>query len=62
MHSQTEFEQILRKYGDSIYRIALIHTQNEMDAQDIVQEVFLKYAGRKYFSDTCSPGNGDFTA
>lgn len=45
MHSQTEFEQILRKYGDSIYRIALIHTQNEMDAQDIVQEVFLKYAG-----------------
>lgn len=44
MHSQAEFEQILRKYGDNIYRIALVHTQNEMDAQDIVQEVFLKYA------------------
>lgn len=41
---QTEFENILRKYGDNIYRIALVHTQNEMDAQDIVQEVFLKYA------------------
>lgn len=41
---QTEFENILRKYGDNIYRIALVHTQNDMDAQDIVQEVFLKYA------------------
>ena len=40
---QTEFENILRKYGDNIYRIALVHTQNDMDAQDIVQEVFLKY-------------------
>ncbi len=47
MQSQAEFEQILRKYGDSIYRIALVHTQNEMDAQDIVQEVFLKYAGSR---------------
>lgn len=44
MQSQAEFEQILRKYGDSIFRIALVHTQNEADAQDIVQEVFLKYA------------------
>lgn len=44
MQSQAEFEQVLRKYGDNIYRIALVHTQNEMDAQDIVQEVFLKYA------------------
>ena len=42
-NSQAEFEKILRKYGDSIYRIALVHTQNEMDAQDIVQEVFLKF-------------------
>lgn len=53
MHSQDEFEQILRKYGNNIYRIALVHTQNEMDAQDIVQEVFLKYAGNsdKFRSD-----------
>lgn len=43
-NSQAEFEKILRKYGDSIYRIVLVHTQNEMDAQDIVQEVFLKFA------------------
>lgn len=43
-NSQAEFEKILRKYGDSIYRIALVHTQNEMDAQDVVQEVFLKFA------------------
>ncbi len=42
-----EFSDILKKYGDNIYYIALMHTKNEMDAQDIVQEVFLKYAQRQ---------------
>ncbi len=41
---QGEFEQTVRQYADNIYRIALLHTQNDMDAQDIVQEVFMKYA------------------
>ncbi len=44
---QTEFEKVLRQYGDNIYHIALLHTGNNMDAQDIVQEVFLKYAQRQ---------------
>ena len=44
---QGEFEQTVRQYADNIYRIALLHTQNEMDAQDIVQEVFMKYAVNK---------------
>lgn len=39
-----EFEKVLRKYSDNIYSIALLHTKNKADAQDIVQEVFLKYA------------------
>ncbi len=53
MQSRDEFEQILRKYGNTVYRIALVHTGNEADAQDIVQEVFLKYAGysEKFSSD-----------
>lgn len=38
------FEKVIRKYGDTVYYIALLHTKNNMDAQDIVQEVFLKYA------------------
>ncbi|MDO5558516.1 MAG: sigma-70 family RNA polymerase sigma factor [Oscillospiraceae bacterium] len=41
---QERFECILREYGDSIYKIAWLHTKSEMDAQDIVQEVFLRYS------------------
>lgn len=41
---QKKFKAIIDRYGDNIYRIALLHTRNKMDAQDIVQEVFLKYA------------------
>ena len=41
---QKKFKAIIDRYGDNIYRIALLHTRNNMDAQDIVQEVFLKYA------------------
>ncbi len=49
MHNnrQGEFEQTVRQYADNIYRIALLHTQSDMDAQDIVQEVFMKYAVNK---------------
>ena len=38
-----DFTKVIEKYSDNIYRIALVHTQNEADAQDIVQETFLKY-------------------
>ena len=38
-----DFTKIIEKYSDNIYRIALVHTQHEADAQDIVQETFLKY-------------------
>lgn len=41
---EKRFENIIRQYGDNIYRIAWLHTKNEMDAQDIVQEVFLRYS------------------
>lgn len=38
-----DFTQIVEKYSDSIYRIALVHTANEADAKDVVQDTFLKY-------------------
>ncbi|MDO5560731.1 MAG: sigma-70 family RNA polymerase sigma factor [Oscillospiraceae bacterium] len=41
---QKRFEKVIRQYGDMILRIAWLHTRNDMDAQDIVQEVFLKYS------------------
>lgn len=34
-------EQIVRKYADMIYRIALQNLKNEADAQDVFQEVCL---------------------
>ena len=37
-----ETEEVVRKYSDMLYRLALAKTGNSHDAQDIVQEVFLK--------------------
>jgi len=31
------------QYGDMIYRVALTHLGNDADAQDVVQDVFVKY-------------------
>lgn len=41
-----DFTQVIEKYSDNIYRIALVHTRNEADAKDIVQDTFLKYVTR----------------
>ena len=38
----------LERYGDMVYRIALLHMKNQSDAEDVFQEVFLRlvrYAG-----------------
>ncbi len=41
-----------KKYSDMLFRIALMHTGNENDAMDCVQDVFLKYMDKNilYFS------------
>lgn len=36
-------EELLRRYSDMVYRLAYARTQNKQDAEDITQEVFLKY-------------------
>lgn len=36
------FEVLVNKYGDMVYRIALSHTCNKTESEDIFQEVFLK--------------------
>ena len=46
-------EELIDIYSDMVYRIAFSRTQNVDDAQDITQEVFLKYlkyiqAGREF--------------
>ena len=37
-------EQIIEKYGDMVYRIAFSHTGSFENAEDIFQEVFIKYS------------------
>lgn len=39
-----DFNEIVQNYSGNIYRLALLHTYNKSDAQDIVQETFLRYA------------------
>lgn len=36
-------EQIIQKYADMVYRLACAQAQNRSDAEDIFQEVFLRY-------------------
>ncbi len=38
-----ECEEIIDKYADMLYRICLIRLQNIADAEDAVQETFIKY-------------------
>lgn len=44
---QTDNEQIIRKYADMVYRLALSYTHNRMDADDVFQETFLRYVRRQ---------------
>ena len=45
-------EETVRKYSDMLYRLALAKTGNPHDAQDIMQEVFLKLVtSGKTFND-----------
>lgn len=38
-------KKLLEMYSDTVFRIAYARTQNQTDAEDITQNVFLKYIG-----------------
>lgn len=38
-----DVETVYKKYADTLYRVALAHLTNDADAQDVVQDVFMKY-------------------
>lgn len=40
---KTDIETAYDIYSDILYRVALSHLQNDEDAQDVVQDVFIKY-------------------
>ena len=42
MYSRDELENIIKKYGDSVYRLAYLKMKNKDKADDIYQNVFLK--------------------
>lgn len=39
---QADSNEIIEKYSDMVYRIALLQVKNKADAEDIFQEVFIK--------------------
>lgn len=44
--------EIIEKYFDTVYRVALLQTGNKVWADDVLQEVFLKYIkSNKQFED-----------
>lgn len=46
-------DEIIKKYIDMVYRLALARTRNKSHADDVVQEVFLRYISkeRRFESD-----------
>lgn len=37
-------EEVMEKYGDMVYRIALTHTNSPENAEDVFQDVFIAYS------------------
>lgn len=43
LNRKEDVDYILNKYASTVYRLALARTKNTHDAEDILQEVFIKY-------------------
>ncbi|MCI8276760.1 MAG: sigma-70 family RNA polymerase sigma factor [Clostridia bacterium] len=53
MQKQTDIDEIVEKYSDMVYRIALTRCQSIENAEDIFQEVFMKYSERAPVFENC---------
>ena len=52
IQTEKQYREIVEKYSDMIYRIAYQRVLNQYDAEDIVQEVFVKLlCNKNYFRD-----------
>ncbi|MDI9469083.1 MAG: sigma-70 family RNA polymerase sigma factor [Bacillota bacterium] len=38
-----DFDAVMTRFGDMVYRLALSHTGHREDAEDVAQDVFLRY-------------------
>ena len=43
LRARDDFEQVLELYNKMVYRLAYARTGNVQDAEDVMQEVFLRY-------------------
>ena len=46
-NEQKEYQEIVEKYSNMVYRLAYFYTNSKYDADDIYQDVFLKYLQNK---------------
>ncbi len=46
LRTNASIENILKKYADTVYRIAFVRVKNASDAEDITQEVFVRFIKR----------------
>ena len=46
LRTDAAIENILKKYADTVYRIAFVRVKNKDDAEDITQEVFVRFIKR----------------
>lgn len=46
LRTNAAIENILKKYADTVYRIAFVRVKNKDDAEDITQEVFVRFIKR----------------
>lgn len=46
--SENDIKKIINTYGDMIYKIAFSYCKNRADAEDIYQDVFVKYFQHKH--------------
>lgn len=44
---QSQFEDLVNEYADTLFRCAYTYCSNRDDAEDIIQEVFMKYLKKK---------------
>ena len=49
---RADTEQVVRRYADMVYRLAYSYARSRSDADDIFQEVFLRYVRKKPVFDS----------
>lgn len=42
-HAKPDIERVYQQYADLLYRLSLAQLSSDADAQDVVQDVFIKY-------------------